>query len=91
MARSESESVLPIEHCPYCGGELKIIPAILKQRVIEKILMQLGLQRYAVHAQQISDCIQRQAQGASGAVFSCVPPMLCSAALGVSWGTKTGV
>jgi Putative transposase len=31
------------EHCPNCGGELKIIAAILKQPVIEKILMHLGL------------------------------------------------
>ena len=24
MARGKSENVLPIEHCPNCGGELKI-------------------------------------------------------------------
>jgi hypothetical protein len=35
------------EHCPNCGGELKIIAAILEQPVIEKILMHLGLQARA--------------------------------------------
>ncbi len=29
-------------HCPNCGGQLKIIAAILEQPVIEKILSQLG-------------------------------------------------
>jgi hypothetical protein len=29
-------------HCPNCGGELKIIAAILEQPVIEKILTHLG-------------------------------------------------
>jgi hypothetical protein len=33
-----------MEHCPNCGGELKIIAAILEQSVIEKILTYLGLQ-----------------------------------------------
>ena len=33
-----------MEHCPNCGGELKIIAAILEQPVIEKILTHLGLQ-----------------------------------------------
>jgi hypothetical protein len=31
-------------HGPNCGGELKIIAAILEQPVIEKILRHLGLQ-----------------------------------------------
>jgi len=31
-------------HCPNCGGELKIIAAIMEQPVIEKILTHLGLQ-----------------------------------------------
>ena len=31
-------------HCPNCGGELKIIAAILEAPVIEKILTHLGLQ-----------------------------------------------
>ena len=35
---------LDLEHCPHCGGELKIIAAILEQPVIEKILTHLGLQ-----------------------------------------------
>ncbi len=34
---------IDIEHCPNCGGELKIIAAILEQPVIEKILTHLGL------------------------------------------------
>jgi hypothetical protein len=35
---------LDLEHCANCGGELKIIAAILEQPVIEKILTHLGLQ-----------------------------------------------
>ena len=35
---------LDLAHCPNCGGELKIIAAILEQPVIEKILTHLGLQ-----------------------------------------------
>ena len=38
---------LDLEHCPNCGGELKIIAAILEQPVIEKILTHLGLQACA--------------------------------------------
>jgi hypothetical protein len=38
---------LDLEHCPSCGGELKIIAAILEQPVIEKILKHLGLQARA--------------------------------------------
>ena len=34
---------LDLEHCPTCGGELKIIAAILEQPVVEKILTHLGL------------------------------------------------
>ena len=33
-----------MEHCPNCGGELKIIAVILEQPVIEKIFTHLGLQ-----------------------------------------------
>jgi hypothetical protein len=33
---------LDLEHCPNCGGELKIIAAILEAPVIEKILTHLG-------------------------------------------------
>ena len=36
-----------MEHCPNCGGELKIIAAILEPPVIEKILTHLGLQARA--------------------------------------------
>ena len=35
---------IDMEDCPNCGGELKIIAAILEQPVIEKILTRLGLQ-----------------------------------------------
>jgi hypothetical protein len=38
---------LDLEHCPNCGGELKIIAAILEQPVIEKMLTNLGLQARA--------------------------------------------
>lgn len=34
---------IDMEHCPDCGGEMKIIAAILEQPVIEKILTHLGL------------------------------------------------
>jgi hypothetical protein len=35
--------VLPLEHCPNCDGELKIITVILAQPMIEMILTHLGL------------------------------------------------
>ena len=38
---------IDMEHCPNCGGALKIIAAILEQPVIEKILSHLGLQARA--------------------------------------------
>jgi hypothetical protein len=38
---------LDLEHCPNCGGELKIIAAVLEQPVIEKILTHLGLKARA--------------------------------------------
>lgn len=38
---------LDLQHCPNCGGELKIIAAILEQPVGEKILTHLGLQARA--------------------------------------------
>mgnify|MGYP006338567141 CR=1 FL=1 len=37
-----------LEPCPHCGGELKIIAAILEQPVIEKICTHLGLQDRAL-------------------------------------------
>ena len=42
---------LHLERCPTCGGELKIIAAILEQPVIEKIL---------THA---SDCFEAMNSG----------------------------
>ena len=38
---------LDLEHCANCGGEMKIIAAILEAPVIEKILSHLGLQARA--------------------------------------------
>ena len=38
---------IDLEHCPNCGGELKIIAAILEAAVIERILTHLGLQARA--------------------------------------------
>ena len=34
---------LDLEHCPQCGGDMKIIAAIEEPEVIAKILMHLGL------------------------------------------------
>ena len=38
---------IDMEHCPNCGGQLKIIAAILEAPVIERILTHLGLQARA--------------------------------------------
>ena len=38
---------IDMEHCPNCGGKLKIITAILEQPVIERILTHPGLQARA--------------------------------------------
>ena len=38
---------IDLEHCPNCGGELKIIAVILESAVIERILTHLGLQARA--------------------------------------------
>tara|TARA_R110002073_G_scaffold335848_1_gene529217 strand:+ start:261 stop:458 length:198 start_codon:yes stop_codon:yes gene_type:complete len=34
---------IDIEHCPHCGGDMKIIAAIKESSVITKILDHLGL------------------------------------------------
>ncbi len=38
---------IDLEHCPNCGGDLKIIAAIRESAVIERILTHLGLQARA--------------------------------------------
>jgi hypothetical protein len=38
---------LDLEHCPNCGGALKMIAANLQQSVIENILTHLGLRARA--------------------------------------------
>jgi hypothetical protein len=38
---------LDLEHCPNCGGDLKVIVAILERPAIEKILNHLGLEARA--------------------------------------------
>lgn len=39
---------IDMAHCPNCGGDLKIIAAILEAPVIEKILTHLRLQARAL-------------------------------------------
>jgi hypothetical protein len=34
---------LDLTRCPHCGGELRIVAAILQRQAIEKILNQMGL------------------------------------------------
>ena len=48
---------LHLERCPTCGGELKIIAAILEQPVIEKILTHAHLQAHA------SNCFEAMNSG----------------------------
>jgi hypothetical protein len=33
-----------LTHCPHCGGQLRIIAAIMQRQAIEKILNHLGLE-----------------------------------------------
>jgi hypothetical protein len=54
---------LAMEHCPNCGGELKIIAAIRQAPVIEKILTHLGLQarRCRIDVMRpVADVVDRQ-------------------------------
>ena len=43
---------IDLEHCPNCGGELKIIAAIVEEPIIEKILTHLRLQPGRPRARQ---------------------------------------
>jgi len=52
---------IDMEHCPNCGGQLKIIAAILEQPVIEKILTHLGLQARAPLGRLLVAISKRQA------------------------------
>jgi hypothetical protein len=47
VASTDGAISIDLEHCPNCGGELKIIAAILEQPVIAKILTHLGPQARA--------------------------------------------
>ena len=47
ITRPALANEIDLEHCPNCGGALKIIAAILEQPVIEKILTHLDLQARA--------------------------------------------
>jgi Zn-finger nucleic acid-binding protein len=38
---------IDIEHCPHCGGNMKIIAVILERAAITKILNHLGLLAWA--------------------------------------------
>ena len=62
---------IDMEHCPNCGGELKIIAAILEQPIIEKILTHLGLQ---------ADCGRRSAPAILQRGLSGGEPLLRDAA-----------
>ena len=62
---------IDLAHCPSCGGELKIIAAILDQPVIENILMHLGLQ---------ADCGRRSAPARGPAPQEGLAPASASAA-----------
>jgi hypothetical protein len=65
MARSKHKSLTPtsllpdidIEHCPNCGGALKIIAAIEDPPAIVRILIHLGLPSRARRARRRSDSI----------------------------------
>ena len=38
---------IDMAHCPHCGGDLKVIAAILERKTIEKILNHLGVEARA--------------------------------------------
>jgi hypothetical protein len=43
LAHAKNSRLVLLEHCPQCGGDLKIIAAIEAPAVIVKILTHLGL------------------------------------------------
>ena len=46
---------IDLGHCPNCGGELKVIAAILEAPVIERILTHLGLSPLPIKRPSASD------------------------------------
>ena len=52
---------IDLEHCPNCGGGLKIIAAIMEAPVIERILNHLGLQARAPPRAPAREQMQRAA------------------------------
>jgi Transposase zinc-binding domain len=60
---------IDIEHCPHCGGQLKLIAAIEEPAAIERILTHLGwpCSRYRVHRRYGWSCLkQREGQHQTG-------------------------
>jgi len=76
-----------MERCQNCGGDLKIIAAILEQPIIEKILTHLGLQadcgRMTApargHAPQEGSRLQARARHAGPGVAACASPWVATA------------
>ena len=61
---------LDLEHCPSCGGKLKIVTAILEQPVIEKMFTHAGLQAHA------SDCFEATNSGQSMSLMGRNSPLI---------------
>jgi len=57
---------IDLENCPNCGGQLKIIAAIMKQPVIEKMFAHLGLQ---------ADCERMTAPARGSQLQAARPPL----------------
>ena len=50
---------IDLEHCPNCGGQRRIIAAILESAVIDRILTHLGLQARAPPRVQARGVLQQ--------------------------------